>query len=76
MNNSEILKRLTTASYTCHYCGTKWGLPRAGVSTWHRGKCDVCNRITSVTKARDYSYFITGIRQLRGEMPRRTRGLP
>lgn len=76
MTPFELLRRLKTATWTCHSCGSRWGVPRPGNSTWHYGQCDVCDCTAPVTEARHYSYFITGIRQLRGEKLDHSRIVP
>lgn len=44
--------------WVCKDCAYKAGgvSPRGMVSTFHRGKCDVCGEIKSVTEPRDYGY--------------------
>ena len=64
MNNRELIKKLKNANVTCNDCGDKYGIYSVGYSSWWTGVCHVCNRPGSVTEARDFAYFITGIRKL------------
>ncbi len=43
--------------WACVECGKKHGVKMREVSTWHYGKCDVCQSNTQVTEPRDYGHF-------------------
>ena len=66
MNTSdkELIKKLKNAYVTCFDCGEKYGLYSVGCSSVWEGKCDVCGETKRTTEARDFAYFITGIRKL------------
>ena len=66
MNTSdkELIKKLKNAYVTCFDCGEKYGLYSVGCSSVWEGKCDVCGETKRITEARDFAYFITGIRKL------------
>ena len=65
MNNKQLIKTLQNAYQTCSDCGDKYGVYSVECSSIWEGKCDVCGEIKNVTEARDYAYFITGIRKLK-----------
>jgi hypothetical protein len=44
-------------SWTCWECGSKHGTKSPHISTWHYGKCDVCNENNNVTEPRDFGHF-------------------
>jgi predicted ATP-dependent serine protease len=44
-------------NWVCNDCGNKHGKPSTLVSTWHWGKCDMCEREVEVTEPRDFSYL-------------------
>lgn len=55
--------------WVCRTCGGQWGLwwdggnysgPVHHCSTFHKGRCGVCNKQTGVTEARDYGYLKEG----------------
>jgi len=64
MSNKALIKKLKNAYVTCFDCGTKYGVYSVGCSSVWEGKCDVCGETKPVTEARDYVYFVTGIRKL------------
>ena len=71
MNKFEIkatIKRLRQADVTCMDCGVEWGVPSAGDSSMWQGVCHVCGETKVITEARDYAYFITGIRKLKMQL--------
>lgn len=63
----NLINKLTNAYQTCHDCGKKYGVYSVGCSSTWEGKCDVCGETKKVTEARDYGYFVTGIRKLHQE---------
>jgi len=63
-----LIKKLEDAYVTCSDCGTKYGVYSVGCSSVWEGKCDVCGQIKPITEARDYAYFVTGIRKLKMEI--------
>lgn len=64
MNTNELIDVLNHANVTCEDCGVKYGIYSvASSSMWH-GICHVCGAEGPVTEARDYGYFIAGIRKL------------
>jgi hypothetical protein len=65
LTNKQLIKKLQNAYQTCSDCGDKYGVYSVGCSSIWEGKCDVCGEIKNVTEARDYAYFITGIRKLK-----------
>lgn len=68
MTRTEIrrmIKTLQNANVTCKDCGAKWGVYSVGCSSIWIGICQVCDQEKPVTEARDYGYFITGIRKLK-----------
>ena len=43
--------------WVCQDCGRKASKGRQfTVSCWHKGKCEVCGKIKSITEARDFYY--------------------
>ena len=64
MSNKKLIKKLKNAYQTCSDCGNKYGVYSVGCSSVWEGKCDVCGETKNVTEARDYAYFVTGIRKL------------
>lgn len=64
MTNKQLFNKLRNAYVTCFDCGNKYGQYHNGVSSVWIGKCDVCGEKKSITEARDFSYFVTGIRKL------------
>lgn len=67
MSNIELIKRLQLANVTCNECGEKYGTYSVGYSSWWTGICHVCGQAGIVTEARDFAYFITGLRRLKLE---------
>lgn len=68
MNKTEtrrMIKKLENAYTSCNDCGTKWGVYSVGCSSIWMGICQVCGEEKPVTEARDYAYFMTGIRKLK-----------
>ena len=63
-----LLKTLENAYNTCFDCGHKHGVYSVGCSSVHESKCDVCGETKPVTEARDFGYFIAGIRKLKREI--------
>jgi len=67
MNKADtrrLIKKLKNASVCCFDCGTKYGVPSVRDSTMWVGVCGICEQQTVVTEARDFAYFITGIKKL------------
>ena len=64
MNNKALIKKLKNAYVTCFDCGEKYGIYSVGCSSVCEGKCDVCGEEKRITEARDFAYFVTGIRKL------------
>lgn len=67
MSNKKLIKKLQNAYATCFDCGHKYGVYSVGCSSVRNGKCDVCDKETRITEARDFAYFVTGIRKLTQE---------
>lgn len=68
MNKTEtkkLIKKLENAYTSCKDCGAKWGVYSVGCSSTWIGICQVCDKEKPVTEARDYGYFMTGIRKLK-----------
>ena len=63
-----LLKTLENAYNTCFDCGEKYGVYSVGCSSVYEGKCNVCGETKRITEARDFAYFITGIRKLKLEL--------
>jgi len=63
-----LLKKLETAYNTCFDCGDKYGVYSVGCSSVYESTCDVCGEFKRITEARDFAYFITGIRKLKLEI--------
>lgn len=61
----QLLKKLENAYTVCKDCGLKYGVYSVGCSSIWNGKCNVCDKDTYVTEARDYAYLITGIRKIK-----------
>jgi len=40
--------------WICHDCGIKHGTRVPRDATYHHGRCDVCEKATTVTQGRDY----------------------
>jgi hypothetical protein len=71
MNKTEtkkLIKKLQQAYTCCGKCGDLHGVYSVRYSSNWEGQCDVCGKIDIVTEARDYAYFVTGIRKLRLQM--------
>jgi len=67
MNKADtrrLIKKLKNASVCCFDCGNKYGVPSVSDSTMWVGVCAICEQQTVVTEARDFAYFITGIKKL------------
>lgn len=60
----QLLQILKDAYAVCHSCGVQYGTYSSGTSTMWNGKCDVCNKQTTITESRDYGYLNRGIRSL------------
>jgi len=63
-----LLKKLKNAYTSCFDCGDNYGVYSVGCSSVWEGKCDVCGETKRITEARDFAYFITGIRKLNLEI--------
>jgi hypothetical protein len=63
-----LLKKLETAYNTCFDCGQKYGVYSVGCSSVYESTCGVCGEFKRITEARDFAYFITGIRKLKLEI--------
>ena len=72
MNNirqkQALVKKLEKAYRTCFDCGTKYGVYSVGCSSVYEAVCDVCGETKRITEARDFAYFMTGIRKLKVEI--------
>ncbi len=52
------MKEKPYPSWACVPCGRKHGSSKVkSVSTFHFGKCDVCEKNTFVTEPRDFGHF-------------------
>ena len=67
MSNKKLIRTLEKANVTCGVCGDKYGVYSVGSSSVWNGVCHICGKEGPVTEARDYGYFITGIRKLKLE---------
>jgi len=48
----------TKIHWVCKDCGLKYGKGyKGGMSTWHKGKCDICKVARVVTESRDFGYL-------------------
>jgi hypothetical protein len=65
--NKALIKKLKNAYRTCFDCGKTYGVYSVGCSSVYEAKCDVCEQIKPITEARDFGYFVTGIRKLMQE---------
>ena len=63
-----MIETLEQASVTCGDCGAEWGVHSVGCSSMWQGICHICGETKVVTEARDYGYFITGIRKLKMQL--------
>ena len=53
----EIKKRANNAYVVCQSCGEKYGRNRkASISTWHKGRCDICYKKKAVAEFKDYGF--------------------
>jgi hypothetical protein len=50
-------------SWCCRECGLKHGSTQRQLSTWHYGKCDVCEKDKEVTEVRDFGHFKNWFKQ-------------
>lgn len=57
----------------CSDCGKEYGNSRCGIATWHKGKCDVCKKASSITEARDFGYFSKYIYKLKKLVDKETK---
>lgn len=55
---SKLLDLVEGAYVVCIPCGKKYGAKsdKGGVSTFHNGTCDICDREAAVTEFRDFGY--------------------
>lgn len=60
MKTSVLLNRLIKAHWVCNDCGIHHGSYTRSVSTFHEGKCDICQKKAVVTESRDYGYLQKG----------------
>lgn len=65
MSDRKLLQRLQKAYQCCDACGTAYGTPTGGYSTYWRGVCDVCGLELAVTETRDWGYLQRGISSAR-----------
>jgi uncharacterized protein (DUF983 family) len=65
MSDRKLLQRLQKAYQCCDACGTAYGTPTDGSSTYWRGVCDVCGLELAVTETRDWGYLRRGISSAR-----------
>ena len=63
-----LVKKLENAYRTCFDCGDKYGVYSVGCSSVYEAVCDVCGETKRITEARDFAYFVTGIRKLKVEI--------
>ena len=63
-----LVKKLENAYRSCFDCGTKYGVYSVGCSSVYEAVCDVCGETKPITEARDFAYFMTGIRKLKMEI--------
>jgi hypothetical protein len=63
-----LLKKLETTYNSCFECGTTYGVYSVGCSSVYEAKCGICGEIKPITEARDFAYFVTGIRKLKLEI--------
>lgn len=63
-----LLKKLNNAYRTCFDCGQQYGVYSVGSSSVYEAVCDVCGETKRITEARDFAYFVTGIRKLKLEI--------
>jgi ribosomal protein L37AE/L43A len=56
-NEWRKMKTKDYPNWACEECGKKHGRGRKSVSTWHYGKCDVCEKNKNVTEVRDFGHF-------------------
>lgn len=64
----KLIKRLERAYVCCAECGDKYGVYSVGCSSIWNDCCDICDKVGPVTEARDYAYFVTGLRQLYAQL--------
>jgi hypothetical protein len=64
----KLIKRLERAYVCCAECGDKYGVYSVGCSSIWNDCCDICDKVGPVTEARDYAYFVTGLRRLYAEL--------
>jgi hypothetical protein len=51
-----LKKMLDKAHWVCLKCGEQFGKHKTNMSTWHNGRCNICNKMTVVTEFRDFGY--------------------
>ena len=56
----QLARILRNAQWVCEPCGLRYGDYRAGTSTFHVGRCDVCKLTAAVTETRDFGYLRRG----------------
>lgn len=44
-------------NWICWPCGDKLGRRECGTATWHKGLCEVCNRVAMVTEPCDFGHL-------------------
>jgi len=47
---------INNAYWVCQECGQKHGKHNARMSTWHKGKCNICKKRKDVTAFRDFGH--------------------
>lgn len=69
MTNKQLLSRLARAQHCCINCGNKYGKSSIDqVSTFYKGKCDICKKRIDVTEVSDYGYFYKFATNLKKEV--------
>lgn len=74
MTNKQLLGRLARAQHCCINCGNKYGkCSNDQVSTFYKGKCDICKKRIDVTEVGDYEYFYKFATNLKKEIDKETK---
>lgn len=64
ISNNKIMNfNINYPDWICFECGSLYGNRPCGISTWHENKCDICNKITSVTEPRDFGHLTIKIKK-------------
>lgn len=54
-------KSILNPDWVCYDCGMRLGRRQYGdgqISTWHRGRCDICGKDAEVTQPRDFGGIV------------------